>query len=338
MTIGKWLLEARSDKTLVPFFSKRLEVTPRTLRNWRKAAQSGKISRIGRPRYPAQMREAAMSLVAIELERQGYPGWRPIAAALPELPIRLLQACVQSLKRAHRKRIRQVRKDNRISMDVLARETIWTMDGTQVGRAENGKAVEVQVIKDRGSLAYRAMRTGAPAVSSDVTRLFEHVKQAAGLPLVCSTDNGAIYCSQETREYFEREKIVHLRSLPRTPEHNGSAEIGIRDVKETTQLTGMAIESTAEKINRNRLFGSKSFKSPSQLDEELTVAYNKVSRDEFYERCMNRLCKVSRSTLSRKEKRRAEREVIFRTLEEYGLIQRTRGNRPYMSENAEIFL
>jgi transposase InsO family protein len=301
-------------------------------------AERGQAARIGRPRYSHEMTGSAQRLVTEELKRQGYPGWRAVDAALPDIPTRLVQSCVRNEKLAKRRRLREVRAEQRIGTKVLAREAIWTMDGTQLERATDGTPVEAQVIKDRGSLAYRATRTGPPASSDDVIRLFDHVKQTNPLPLVCATDNGSIYCSELAQKYFVQEKIIHLRSLPRTPEHNGAVENSIRALKQAAEATGKPIEHVAETINENRRFESKGFKSPSRLDEELVVAYNKVNRDEFYEKCQRRLCSVSRTTLTKSQKRRAEREVIFRTLEEYGLIERTRGNRPYRCKDVEVFL
>lgn len=345
MKIGRRLLkpEARADRRLIKELSRWLEVTPKTLRHWRTLAEgqtATPAARIGRPTYTHSQQVKAMELVAHELKQQGHPGWRPIAKALPELPTRLVQRCVAQFKKRKRVRARSIRQENRINTQVLAREAIWTLDGTMLGRDQaTAKRLEAQVIKDRATLAYRGIRSGAPASTADVMALFERLKDnGQALPLVCATDNGSIYCSEAMQEFFAREKVVHLRSLPRTPEHNGAIEVAIKALKSASEHCGESVEKMAALINKNRLHGSKQFKSSSCLDEELGVAYTKVSRDVFYEKCKKRLKAVAGAALCGREKRSAEREVIFKTLEEYGLIIRTRSDRPYVTENVEVFL
>ena len=336
MRVGSWLRAERSDRRLTSFLARSLGVTPRTLRNWRDAvASGGQARRLGRPPYTADERREALALVGDELERQGYPGWRAIAQALPAVPVRLLQEGVATIKAERRKRLREVRMAHRVSTEVTAREAIWTMDGA-LPQGQEGP--EKQVVKDRGSLSYRAVRRGPPAKSADVVALLTAVAKKCGYPLVLASDNGSNYCANESEAFYAENKIVHLRSLPRTPQHNGAAEIGIREALEASTLTARSLASTCERINLHRLRATKGFKTSSRLDEEMVVAYNVVSRDEFYERCMKRVCRVRQSVLPWRMKRRAEREVIFRTLEEYGLVKRTQGGRPYRCEDVEIFL
>ena len=65
-----------------------LRVSTRTLRNWKTATPGGEIT-LGRP--PLDDRRQGMVAVLAELERQGWPGYRQIAAALPGLRTRLVQ-------------------------------------------------------------------------------------------------------------------------------------------------------------------------------------------------------------------------------------------------------
>lgn len=339
MKIGQWLLRDRSDRKLVSFLAERLEVTPKTLRNWRAMVQRGEAAKTGRPSYSSALKASARAAVQEQMRRQGHPGWRPIAKALPEFPVRLIQAEVGRIKAYRRKRLRNLRAKQRITTRVLAREAIWTVDGTLTqGRG----SPEAQVVKDRGSLSYRAIRTGPVARDKDVTSLLEQTRDQTGLPFVLSTDNGSIYCSAETQAFLEKEKVIHLRSLPRTPQHNGAAEIGIRQAKEALPVqctdSGAALLNTCATMNKYRLYATKGFKSANQLDEKIIAAYTRVKREEFYEKCMKRVWRVRCSTLPWREKRRAEREVILTTLQEYKLIERTRGGKPYQCQNVEIFL
>lgn len=333
MAIGKLLLE-KSDRGMMRFVSERLEVTPQTLRNWRRVARMSEAPKVGRPRYEAALKVKAKEEIRAELERQAYPGWRPIAKRLPHLPVRLVQSEVALAKGERRKRKAKERSETRESVNVRAREAIWTIDGAQIGKVEN-KTVDAQLIKDRGSLSPRIMRTGPCPKAKDIIELLE---ESGELPLVLGSDNGSPYIARETAEWLKKHKIIHLRSLPRTPQHNGAIEIAVREVKEAMQITGAEkLSSPSEasedlygallRIRNNRPRASKGYKTSAVLDEELPRAYHIVDRNIFYEKCSKRLSELAQGTMKWRARRMREREVIYETLEEYGLITRTRGER-----------
>lgn len=327
MRIGRWLHEERKSRGLIKFLSERLEVTPQTLRNWRQMYELQRRSRIGRPRYTDEQVLTAKELIRKEMEHQCYPGWRPISKALPSLPVRLVQSVVAEIKLARRVSVRKKVAVHRKQTQVLAREAIWCLDGARVGNKEN------QVIKDRGSFAYRALREGPPAKEQDVISLLAAVPQ---LPLVLSTDNAGIYCGRRTSRWLEENKVIHLRSLPRTPQHNGSVEVAIRTLKESKDTS--SLYETALSLNGNRLYASKGYKTSTMLDAEMPVAYDVVSRDEFYEKCGGRLRELEAQPMKWRARRMKEREVIYETLEEYGLIKQTGGGGSTECGNAKIFL
>ena len=64
-------------------------------------------------------------------------------------------------------------------------------------------------------------------------------------PLVWSRDNGSMYAHESVRIHMETHKVIELRSLPRTPEHNGAAENTNREIKDVAELgKGCALESS----------------------------------------------------------------------------------------------
>lgn len=331
--VGSVLLKEQRNRGFLKVLAEGLEVTPQTLRNWKRLAAMEEKPQTGRPRYSQEKVLEAESLVRMELERQGYPGWRPVAKAIPWLPVRLVQSSVAKIKRERRIHIRKKLSSSRTNTKVLVREAVWTIDGTQTKGAE-GKKYN-QVIKDRGSLAYRAVMAGDPARADDVVSLLSAMPN---LPLVIASDNDKIYCGEKTAEWLRRRQVVHLKSLPRTPQHNGAIEVSIRALKEAAEHRGASLATTANQINTYRLLGSKGYKTPTVLDAELPVAYHKVNRAVFYEKCMVRLRRVAEAPMKWREKRLAEREVIYATLEEYGLIKRSGGEGSWCRQNAKIFL
>lgn len=320
MSIGKLALRERKNRGVIKLLARGLEVTPQTIQRWKRLAKKAEPPKQGRPRLSRETRESIKLQVKIELERQGYPGWRPISHALPALSVRYVQKYVAELKREHSKRARVRIEARRVSTEVLAREAVWAIDGTHLGRVRD-KPIDGQIVKDLGSLSYRSVRTGPPAKAPDVIKTIE----AGGiLPLVISSDNGSAYCSEEAKAWMESRQIVHLRSLPRTPQHNGAMEVGIRQLKELSKGHETLYEAACL-INHNRHRGSKAYKTSAVLDAELPVAYHKVDRAMFYEKCMKRLSEVRSRSMNWREKRMQEREVIYATLEEYELIRRTGG-------------
>lgn len=338
LRVGGSVLENPKDRGLIKFLSERLEVTPQTLRNWKRLASLENKPAIGRPRATTQRKLEVEAHVRAEMKRQGNPGWRPISKALPWLPVRLIQASVAKVKRERRKEMHLTVRETRVAVRVNAREAIWTIDGTQTKSAPRSRQFN-QVIKDRGSLAYRAILSGEPSKAVDITGLLEEMPS---LPLVLASDNDKIYCGKHTTEWLEANQIVHLKSLPRTPQHNGAMEIAMRELKEAALENGLTdppkLAEAAKQINESRLRGSRDYKTSTVLDAELPMAYSKVSREEFYEKCMKRLRQVALSPMEWREKRMAEREIIYATLEEYGLIKRTGGESSVRRENAKIFL
>lgn len=346
MAVAKLLCKKRGKGGDLDWIAEVLEVSPRTIQNWVAEYKRGGNAKVGRPSYTIEQRRYAMWKVAREIKKQGYAGWRPIDAALDDVPTRLVQFYVRIFKAREKKRVLARKIENQKSVTVLLKNAYWTEDGTHLGRM-NDKGIESQVMKDRGSLKTIGIKTGTAAKAEDVIALFESVKKVRGLPFVIGTDNGSAYCNELVREYLKNEKVIHLLSLPRTPEHNGSAENGIKELKIEAALgKGMRLESISEshaqlvraagKINQ-RLRGSKKFKSANELDDMLIEANSVIDRDVFYEECEQSISALCERNLKDRELRMMEREMIFMVLEKHGAIKQRRGDGIY-GEKCEIFL
>jgi transposase InsO family protein len=295
--------------------------------------------RSGRPCYTTTDHRRALILVARELKRQGYPGSSAIAFELKgKVQLRLIRKYVTEIKERRRFRKLQAIKLNQVRVEVKSVNVIWTQDGTHLGR-KNKKAIESQVIKDRGSKKIIGALTGPTAKGNEIVQTLDLLKKQRGLPLVWMTDNGAAYCNKEVREYVEREKIVHVRSLPRTPQHNGAAEVMMRELKNDCLLgkkSVLACEEDAHarlvssivKINKNRKRMSLSFKSSDEMDDEMSVNGRKIDRAVFYEEYCTEL-KSLVNVGSVREKRMREREVVMCLLEKHEMILRKRNGLEY---------
>lgn len=349
MRVGESLLGKLSPGTL-GIAARSLDVDVRTLYNWRVEVRAGtQQKRIGRPKAPAIAHRNAMWKVGRELRRQGYPGWQAVAAGLgTSVPTRLIQLYVRLFKLCRERRRKARILFHQVRVEVLGREVIWGQDGTHVGRVSGGDtAIESQVIRDRGSLAIIGLHTGESADHKNVVDLLEATAlKRASYPLVYGRDNGSLYHHPDVLAHLAEHHVIVLRSLPRTPEHNGATECTMKELKGATGLgkgcrleIGLAqtkLADAATTLNKNRMRGSKGFKTSDEMDEKLARP-NPSQRDLFYKVCRARMQAALLGQKSVRAGRMAEREEIFRTLEEFGFIKRTRGGNRYVSKS-EIIL
>lgn len=323
--------------------AKLLNVSVRTLRNWKTLAKTTERKRIGRPRHTKRIHQTAMWAVARELKKQSYiGGWRGIARSLGgRVPTRLIQKYVAIFKARRNKRIEKRRIQMRVSTEVLFKNIVWGQDSTELQNK-----IKVEVIKDRGTLkllsAHAEKKSTTVEAMSALKKASEEQKM---LPLVLMTDNGSEYVSEKMKAFLKENKIIHLRSLPRTPQHNGATENAVREIKEASekQIRGsdeslssiqLTLMKAKEKINRFKLRGSKDYKTSKELDDTL-MKYPSVDRDEFYKECCSRISRYVNEANTTREVRLAEREAIHAVLEEYGFIKRTRGGQSYAGRKRE---
>jgi hypothetical protein len=288
-------------------------VSERTLRNWRDWASREKKKQ-GRPGRSDKDLELARIKVFELMKRHGSPGWRPIAAELKGVvSVRLVQKYVAEFKQINKKK-----KSVTQRIEVEKKNVIWSIDGAFT---KKDKKIEHQVIKDRGSKIWIAHKEDA-SKTDDVIGLLEKSACSVGLPLVLSSDNGSAYKSKELARFMRRHKVVHLMSLPRTPQHNGAVEVGIKELREIMNAKEVSMyEAIVCANDRLREYG-KEWSSANVIYESLIVPYTGKERANFYKSCARRLRDVRREPLSFRERRMKEREVILDELKVRGYIKR----------------
>jgi len=344
--IGKMLIEKRSlpQKKL----ANSLGVSTRTLRNWKRKAIEGRSPKIGRPTYTLEDRKKASIHVCRELKRQGNPGSPAIYAALKgKVQRRLVNEYVAKFKARQRKIKSEYLRKRRTSIEVLKKNVIWSQDGTHIGRLK-GKAIEAQVIKDRGSLNTIGIQVGPAANEIDVLGQLKLMKMNRTLPLVWMTDNGSAYIGADLKEFLRDEQVVHLKSAPRVPQYNAAVERNMCELKKASLLGKKVVldsinegfdrlTKAADRINNNRPRMTKKYKTAKELEVELGSFHDKIDRDTFYKRCMKGLKAVDASY----EKKRAvikKREIVFELLDELELIIINRGVGENVWKKAEVLL
>jgi len=314
-----------------------LGVRVRTLANWEKQAQETEVT-WGRPAHSRSAHFRAALKVRRQIHQQGWTaGWRPIFCVLAaEVPQRLVQEELSRLKRRYRMRLE--RSPNRKQNEVLAKDAWWVQDATHLGRKEDQKAIQAEVIRDRGSLEVMRIGVGRPANQDEVIRHLEAQKAETGLPLVWGTDRGSQYKGHKVADYLAKEKVIHLKSRPRTPQDNGSAEEGMGELKHTAGLgRGVVLEDFVEAQEKlqaarvrlqSRPRGTKGYQTSVDLRKFLPHFSEFVSREVFYQVCRQAMQQAVKAATTPRQAWTAERQAILKTLEEFGLIHRTQGRRP----------
>jgi len=305
-------------------------VNERTVRNWLHS-EGGRSGRP--PRSPAERRRAFVLVVRTWRRLGRRTGWRPISRELRGVvPVRLVQECLSAAKRLHRSHAER----SRVHVGVLARNAMWHVDATHLGRSPSGE-VQAQILRDGATPDVLAASAGGAVTAHDAQTLLRAAIDAAGTaPLVLSTDNGPPYTATAFEVLLRRHKIVHLKNLPHTPQHNAKVERTIRDVKDHSGLgKGVRIARTADVLGplkracaqRDRHAGRPTVPS---------CAYTGTERERFYESLCRDVRNAVRCKHGARAQRIAEREAIHAELERRGLIQRTRGGARLAPSKPEI--
>ncbi len=304
--------------------AKCLSVTTRTLRSWKARAKKG-LSPRKRGRKKEKVTLAELLAIGREWRRQGHVGSRPVIKALPKMRVRLIRDIVSDLKARRRARHRTHVLASRMSVKVNKPGVLVVMDAAKKPVEKGG---EIIVCRDRGSLKTKVTEVQGPATcASDTLAVLEELKRQGRLPLVAGSDNGSPFTATEVENFLEENKVVHLRSLPRVPQHNGSAEHAVGDVKGLIR-DGKTPEQACQILNHCRKRESLDWQTPIEFDREYFQAYTEEQRDEFFNVASSAIEAAKLGTRTAYEKRKAEREAIFQTMERFSLITRIRGHRP----------
>jgi transposase InsO family protein len=267
-------------------------------------------------------------------------GWRTVlAAAGGMLPVRLVQKSLREIKRIYAARSARGRARRRRSVRVLRANVIWHADATHLGRTPDGAEVQAQAVRDAAAPTVLAATVGRVVTTEDaICALVAAILVAGALPLVLVTDNGPAYTSDVFTALLRALRIVHLRNLPHTPQHNARGERVFRDWKDDEELgRGVLlpdVDTAAVRVVR-ACAAQESVADALARPLPLTQVYTDEQRERLYQAVC---CRVERAVLpdpTARERRLAEREAIHAVLEEHGLIERTRGGAPLAARETE---
>jgi transposase InsO family protein len=184
----------------------------------------------------------------------------------------------------------------------------------------------------------------------DVVRQLQVLQSHRGaLPLVWSTDNGSAYCNAVVERFLERQRVVHLRNVPRTPQHNGWAERAIGELKAESGLRGdgvlasdaEALERLAaahERLDGRRLRAKLGGRTAVQADRSDRCWYSAADRERFYADTRRAQQAAAATAHTARERRRAERRAVLEALEQLNNQSTHRGDASPAAEKGEGIL
>lgn len=318
MRVGAWLRMEKRSAIKINELAEALGVDRRTLLNWKK--QNNSERKIGRPAYPPDQKFRTLLQVGREWKRQECCGWRGVKNQLGnQVPTRLIQQHIATLKLQQRKKIRKRIESQRVTVTVKTKNVFWSMDGTKhFGQPHQG-------IKDRASKKIILIDAVPRDNGSTVIQKLKKMEKERGLPLVLGTDNGSMNVCSKVKRYLRKKMVIHLKSLPRTPQHNAAIEAAFQEIKAVALQNGCSLSEAASRINKNRLRPSFGFKSSEEIDDKMTVVYDEGDRKKFYDYCCERLKNARAGTKNRREARMLERKVILEALRTFGFVEINRG-------------
>jgi len=333
----------------VATLAKGINRSVRTLRNWKRRAPGEPVATPGRPLTPASELKLARERTLEQLNKQGWevgeePIWRALEGRVPRARVRRV---LREVKLERRRAARRHARERRVSVRVLARDAIWSMDATHLGRTVLGAAVQGEVLRDAASTRSIGLSVGPQATGEEVVALLEQtVRERGGAPLVLQTDNGGAYKSDAVAVWCTKYGVLHLLNLPRTPQHNGASENGMYGLKLNAGLSDRRavidvddacarLESARDRIDTHRLRRTRGWKTAVQADQDNPHWSTLVSRKEVLQKASCALEEGLLHCKGRRAERRAHREAILGTLQHFSVIQRTRGGRPWTAHNAE---
>ena len=202
------------------------------------AASVGAKRAPGRPSDLARMPRTVLWKVARAWRELGRASGEQTVHAAVEgcVSVRIVRVVLKRLKADRARFLRRRRERERTSMSVLARNTVWALDATHLGRDQGGE-VQGEVLKDCASTKILSVSVGRPSDAGDVIMMLDCACRERGArPLVLVTDNGPAYRSKEVGQWCDTHGIAQLFTLPHTPEHNAVAERAHGEIKQETGL------------------------------------------------------------------------------------------------------
>jgi hypothetical protein len=197
------------------------------------------------------------------------------------------------------------------------------------------KGREFIVLRDRRTRKTTTYQCRRYATGNEVLLILKKLKDAGRLPLVLGSDNGSPFCCQEVDRFLEENHVIHLRSLPHTPEHNGACERAVQDIKRLLR-EDLTLNEAVKTLNQSRKRRQLGWLTACELDEKEPTLYHKQEREMFYHTTKKAIEASQGGTNNALERRKAERRAIMQNMQRFNLATITRGGQAWVLEPEDI--
>ncbi|MCC7171214.1 MAG: DDE-type integrase/transposase/recombinase [Planctomycetes bacterium] len=327
-------------------------MTTRTHRTWRSRPPGEEPPRIGRPPHTQRMLRHALRDVRRQMKRQGKSvGEGAVLAALNgKVPTRLVRQALSRWKARDRRSARERVYALRVSIVPVSPGVMASMDVAQLGRLfdAHGVAVKVAQVVDVDSGVTCAAHVGVRMGGAEIVAMLERLCVRSGdAPLVLAHDGGSENVNADVAAWAQKWRVILLRSVPHTPQHNPWAEKkhgdmrGVSDLRSDTVLSSIAegtsrFDTAVRVLDHGRLRRRNGWRTAAERDRGRRVRYSPERREALWKAVRAAEEEAMRSCVSARDRPRAVREAKLRVLKEYGVLFRTRGGVPDRRGEAEI--
>ncbi len=262
----------------------------------------------------------------------------PRQALGEEYPTSLMQRAVCARKRARTHAHGMALEDQRVHLELLRMNAVWTIDATHIDRTEDGTAIHVEVLSDVASGTILAAVVGPPSTDLQVAALLEDAIAEHGAAFVLQSDKSGENRGPKVKAVLDHHLITHLRNVPQTPKHNAVGERANGLLKETLgirkrdpprrlpiRVWQTRIDHVCHWMNTAFRRQSRGGKTPQDFHDALHTWYPALSREDFYAAARSAVEHAAKSHSDPCEPRNAERAAIIETMESFGILRRTRG-------------
>jgi hypothetical protein len=296
---------------------------------------------------------------------------RVLGASVPDS---LVRRCLKEIKAEDACKEREALAQRRTSVLVHYGNALCSLDGLHLGQTPEG-ALEALILRDVATTTTIAVRVGPPATAEDVIRFLEAVRRARGwLALVLAMDNGPAFTSLVLTLYLRELRVVVLRNLPRTPQHNPWVEHGNGELRRETGLLSRTrkarlarassrvrsprlaepglddaapsqealvlayaqlLGSALQTLDGQRLRKSRGYRTAAAVDAETPSWYGALARDDFYAAACAAVRKAVLGCNTKRGRRLAARKALLVTMQQYGIASTTVGAVPLPAVEAE---
>ena len=206
-----------------------LDLSPHTLRSWKRCAANAAVAPRGRPcSFSPQERRREVADLLRELgPHAGVPQLR---RTFPDVA----RSELAELKTAEQRRRRERRAVHTRELRWDRSGAVWAMDYAEPPTPIDGLYHALFSVRDLASGKQLAWLPVPAATAEHAAAALEALFLEHGPPLVLKCDNGAPFIAERTQDLLAAQSVVVLFSPPYTPRYNGACEAGIGGLKART--------------------------------------------------------------------------------------------------------